>query len=58
MDDRLYFKMPCQWCGTISHDQIPTPAKDDSFIVNCNHCHKTIIEYHWHKHDDKGEIRE
>jgi len=51
MSDQLFFKLPCQWCGTINHEQIPTPAKEDGFVINCDHCHKAIVEFHWHKVD-------
>lgn len=43
----LFFKMPCQWCGTVNHDSVPTPAKDDAISMNCIQCRKTICEFHW-----------
>jgi len=52
MTDQLFFKLPCQWCGTIVHEKIPTPAKDDGFIITCQRCQKTVLEFHWHEIDE------
>lgn len=53
MTDQMFFKLACPWCGTINHEKIPTPAKDDSFVVNCDHCKKAVVEFHWHEVEDE-----
>lgn len=48
----MFFRMTCMWCGTINHTQVPIVAKEDSMEYSCDHCHKTIIDFHYHDVDE------
>ncbi len=51
-NEHLFFKMACQWCGTINHTKVPIVHKDDGMDFFCDYCHKVIIDFHYHEVDE------
>jgi len=51
-NEQMFFRMACQWCGSINHSKVPIVAKNDTMDYSCDYCHKVIVDFHYHEADE------
>jgi len=53
LNEHMFFRIVCMWCGTINHEKVPIVAKGNGMDYSCDYCHKVLIDFHMHEADEE-----